>query len=101
LPEAAKNARETTSRLGRYVLIHRAHMRSKASGLAKDKQAQETKSTEKDFKELNESLADLREQVKDLKQKAAKTMTERPLLALGVAFVIGMAFGIALSGSKD
>jgi len=75
-------------------------MRSKASGLAKDKQAQETKPTE-DFKELNESLADLREQVKDLKQKAAKTVTERPLLALGVAFVVGMAFGIALSGSRD
>lgn len=68
--------------------------------MAKDKQPQETKPTE-DFKNLNESLADLREQVKDLKQKAAKTMTERPLLALGVAFVIGMAFGIALSGSKD
>lgn len=76
-------------------------MRSEASRLAKEKQPQETKSSQEDFKAINESLADLREQVKDLKQKAAKTVTERPLLALGVAFVIGMAFGIALSGSRD
>ena len=99
--EAAGSANEAASRLGRYVLIHRGHMRSRASCLAKDKQSQETESTQEDFMALNESLADLREQVKDLKQKAAKTVTERPLLALGVAFVIGMAFGIALSGSRD
>jgi ElaB/YqjD/DUF883 family membrane-anchored ribosome-binding protein len=43
----------------------------------------------------------VRDQLKDLQQKAAKTVVERPMLALGVAFVVGMAFGIALSGSRD
>jgi ElaB/YqjD/DUF883 family membrane-anchored ribosome-binding protein len=60
---------------------------------------------EEDFKVLKKDIdsryVELRAQVKDLQQKATKTITERPLLALGVAFVVGMAFGVALSGSKD
>ena len=60
---------------------------------------------EDDFKALKKDLdvryVELRDQVKALQQKTAKTVTERPLLALGVAFVVGMAFGIAMSGSKD
>ena len=51
-------------------------------------------------KDLHIRTTELREQVKDLKQKAASTATERPWLALGLAFVIGMAFGIALSRPK-
>jgi ElaB/YqjD/DUF883 family membrane-anchored ribosome-binding protein len=73
--------------------------------LAKDKEAEEIRAMEEDFKALKKDLdaryVELRGQVKDLQQKAAKTVTERPLLALGVAFVVGMAFGIALSGSRD
>jgi ElaB/YqjD/DUF883 family membrane-anchored ribosome-binding protein len=73
--------------------------------LAKDKETEETKTIERDFKDLRKdldtSLTELRAQVKDLQEKAAKTVIERPLLALGVAFVVGMAFGIALSGSRD
>lgn len=53
------------------------------------------------WKDLDARLSELREQVKDLQQKAAKTVTERPLMALGVAFVVGMAFGIAVSRSAD
>ncbi|MFH0849026.1 MAG: hypothetical protein V1857_05945, partial [archaeon] len=51
--------------------------------------------------DLDAGLAKLQEQVKDLQQKATKTVAERPLIALGVAFVVGMAFGIALSRSRD
>jgi len=73
--------------------------------LAKDKEAEEMKAIEQDFKalrkELDVSLTELRAQVKDLQAKATKTVAERPLLALGVAFVVGMAFGIALSRSRD
>ncbi len=73
--------------------------------LAKDKEAEEIRAVEEDFKALKKDLdtryVELRSQVKDLQQKATKTVTERPLLALGIAFVVGMAFGIALSGSRD
>jgi len=73
--------------------------------LAKNKDAEEIRAMEEDFKFLKKDIdsryVELRAQVKDLQQKATKTVTERPLLALGVAFVVGMAFGVALSGSKD
>jgi len=73
--------------------------------LAKNKDAEEIRVMEDDFKVLKKDIdsryVELRAQVKDLQQKATKTVTERPLLALGVAFVVGMAFGVALSGSKD
>jgi len=73
--------------------------------LARDKEAEEVRAMEDDFKALKKDLdvryVELRDQVKTLQQKTAKTVTERPLLALGIAFVVGMAFGVALSGSKD
>jgi ElaB/YqjD/DUF883 family membrane-anchored ribosome-binding protein len=73
--------------------------------LAKKKDAEEIRAMEEDFQALKKDIdvryVELRAQVKDLQQKATKTVTERPLLALGVAFVVGMAFGVALSGSKD
>lgn len=76
-----------------------------ATDLAKNKDAEEIRVMEEDFKALRKDIdaryVELRAQVKDLQQKATKTVTERPLLALGVAFVVGMAFGVALSGSKD
>jgi len=73
--------------------------------LAKDKESVELKTIEGEVKDLRKDvdarLTELREQVRALQQKAAKTVVERPLLALGVAFVVGMAFGIALSRSRD
>jgi ElaB/YqjD/DUF883 family membrane-anchored ribosome-binding protein len=73
--------------------------------LARDKEAEEVKVMEDDFKALKKDLdaryVELRDQLKTLQQKTTKTVTERPLLALGIAFVVGMAFGVALSGSKD
>ena len=70
-----------------------------------EKEAEELKAIEGEVKDLRKDLdarmADLREQVKTYQQKASKVVAERPLLALGVAFAIGMAFGIALSNSRD
>jgi ElaB/YqjD/DUF883 family membrane-anchored ribosome-binding protein len=76
-----------------------------AKNLSKEKEIEEMKTIEEDVKDLRKELdarfVELRQQVKDLQKKAAKTVTERPMLALGVAFVVGMAFGIALSRSRD
>lgn len=52
-------------------------------------------------KDMDARLIDLKAQVNVAQKKAAKTVAERPLLALGVAFVAGMALGIALSKSSD
>lgn len=89
----------------RYVLIRVRHDYPSATDLAKNKDAEEIKAMEEDFKALQKDIdaryVELRAQVKDLQQKATKTVTERPFLALGVAFVVGMALGVALSRSKD
>jgi len=73
--------------------------------LSRDKELGEMKTIEKDVRDLKKDLdvrlVELRKQVDDLQRRAAKTVTERPLLALGVAFVVGMAFGIALSRRDD
>ena len=46
-------------------------------------------------------MAELKVQIDDIQQKASKTVIRRPMLALSVAFVTGMAVGIALSKSND
>jgi len=73
--------------------------------LAREKESEELKTIEGQVKDLRKDvdirLTELKEQVRTLQQKAAKTVMERPLLALGVAFLVGMAFGIALSRSRD
>jgi len=69
---------------------------SKQKAEARD--TQEIKSLRKD---VDKRLTDLKAEMDDLQQKAAKTVTEKPLLALGVAFVIGMAVGMALSNIGD
>jgi hypothetical protein len=50
---------------------------------------------------MDRTLAELKLQIGDIRQEASKTVTKRPMLALGVAFVAGMAIGIALSKSSD
>jgi ElaB/YqjD/DUF883 family membrane-anchored ribosome-binding protein len=52
-------------------------------------------------KSLEANLPQLQEQVKAVQQKAKKITTERPVIALGVAFLMGLALGIALARSKD
>ena len=48
-------------------------------------------------KDLDTQLIDLKAQLNVAQKNATKTVAERPMLALGVAFVTGMAIGIALS----
>jgi len=52
-------------------------------------------------KDVDKRLDDLKVQMNVISQKATKTVVERPLLALAVTFVAGMAVGIALAKSSD
>ncbi|MGA3298065.1 MAG: hypothetical protein ABSD41_11520 [Candidatus Bathyarchaeia archaeon] len=73
--------------------------------MSKDKETQQLSEIEDLLKNLKRdidaNLVDLKAQLNVAQKKATKTVTERPLLALGVAFVAGMAVGIALSKSSD
>jgi len=52
-------------------------------------------------KDMDKRLGDLKVQIDALQERAAQKITDQPLLALGVAFVAGMALGVALSRSGD
>jgi len=52
-------------------------------------------------KDMDALLVDLKAQVNVAQKRAVKTLSERPMLALGVAFVAGMVVGVALSKSSD
>lgn len=71
----------------------------------KEKEDQEIQKVEEYVKSLRKDmdkrLSELKVQMDTVQRTAAKTVTEQPLLALGVAFVVGMALGIALSRSSD
>jgi ElaB/YqjD/DUF883 family membrane-anchored ribosome-binding protein len=73
--------------------------------MSKNKETQDIREVEEYVKELRKDmdkrLEDIKVQMNVISQKATKTVTERPLLALGVAFVAGMAVGIALSKNSD
>jgi ElaB/YqjD/DUF883 family membrane-anchored ribosome-binding protein len=73
--------------------------------LSKSKEMEEMRNLEEYVKSLrkdmDKSLDELKAQMNVISQKATKTVAERPLLALGVAFVAGMAVGIALSKASD
>lgn len=47
-------------------------------------------------KEFDARFASLKQQMPDLRLEAGRSLSERPLLTLGVAFVLGMSIGIAL-----
>jgi len=76
--------------------------------LSKEKEEKELKQMRKveDYvkdlrSDIDKRLSDLREQMRPVRHRAAKTITERPLLAVSVAFLVGIAVGVALSKSKD
>jgi ElaB/YqjD/DUF883 family membrane-anchored ribosome-binding protein len=73
--------------------------------LSKQEEVKELKNIEEYVKSLrtdvDRRLTDLKAEVDDIQQKAAKKVVERPLLALGVAFAVGMAIGIALANARD
>ena len=51
--------------------------------------------------DMDALLVDLKAKVNVAQKRAIKTVSERPMLALGVAFVAGMVVGVALSRSSD
>jgi hypothetical protein len=74
--------------------------------MSEDKEAHDVREVERYVKELgkdlDKSLDDLKVQMNALSRKATKTVADRPLLALAVAFVAGMAVvWIAVSKSSD
>jgi ElaB/YqjD/DUF883 family membrane-anchored ribosome-binding protein len=75
------------------------------NGLPRKKTRSNTASVKQDVKELKKDvdgrLITIKKQLDRVQKDAMKTITEQPLLALGVAFVAGMAVGIALSQSAD
>ena len=52
-------------------------------------------------KDVDKRLTDLKSDVDDIRRVARKTLKEQPLLALGVAFVVGMAIGVAIASAGD
>jgi ElaB/YqjD/DUF883 family membrane-anchored ribosome-binding protein len=67
-----------------------------------DREAEKVEVNLKDLrKDVDKRLSDLKVQIDALQERAAQKVTEQPILALGVAFVAGMALGVALSRSGD
>ncbi len=52
-------------------------------------------------RDVDKRFSDLNEQLGPLRHRATKAVAERPLLALGVAFILGMAIGVAISRPRD
>jgi ElaB/YqjD/DUF883 family membrane-anchored ribosome-binding protein len=52
-------------------------------------------------KDVDKGLVEVRGQLRALQKEATRTVKDKPLLALGVAFVAGMAIGMILSKSSD
>lgn len=73
--------------------------------MSKNKEAPDAQDVKEYVKQLrsdmDKRMDDLKVQMNVLSQRATRTVAERPLLALAVAFVAGMAVGIALSKSRD
>jgi ElaB/YqjD/DUF883 family membrane-anchored ribosome-binding protein len=80
--------------------------------LSKEKEEKELKQMRKveDYvkdlrRDIDKRFSDLKVQMTPVRHRAAKTITERPLLAVSVALLVGIALGVsfsvALSKSKD
>ena len=73
--------------------------------MSKNKETKEVRDIEEYVKDLRKDvdkrLDELKAQMNVISQKATKEVAERPLLALGIAFVAGMAVGVALSKASD
>ena len=52
-------------------------------------------------KDMDALLVDLKAQVNVAQKRAIRTVAERPLLTLSVAFMLGMVIGVALSRSSE
>ena len=52
-------------------------------------------------KDVDKRLTDLKTEMDDVQKRAAKALDEQPLLVLGLAFMTGIAVGIALANAGD
>jgi len=52
-------------------------------------------------KDVDRRLTDLKAEMDDVQKKAAQMLKERPVLMLGMAFLVGVAVGIALAKAGD
>jgi len=52
-------------------------------------------------KDMDKQLEDIEKRLSTLRGKADEAVIKRPVLALSVAFLIGMAIGVILSKSND
>lgn len=67
-----------------------------------DKEAEKAEQYVKELRrDMDKRLGELKAQVDDIQQRAAQKVVDQPVLALAVAFVAGMALGVALSRSGD
>lgn len=67
-----------------------------------DREAEKIEVNLKDLrKDMDKRLSELKVQIDALQERAAQKITDQPILALGVAFVAGMALGVALSRSNE
>ncbi len=73
--------------------------------MSKEKESRQLKDIEdlvQDLrKDVDMNLVDLKAQLNAVQKRATRTITERPFLALAVAFIAGMAIGIAITKSSD
>jgi ElaB/YqjD/DUF883 family membrane-anchored ribosome-binding protein len=67
----------------------------------KDDQVSESRNIRELKKDMDKRLSELKVQMDALQERAAQKVADQPLLALGVAFVAGMALGVALSKSGE
>ena len=66
-----------------------------------EKEAEKTAEALRQFQEqYDRKLDELRVMVDGLRERGTKTVTERPLLALGLAFALGLSLGVTLARSK-
>jgi len=89
-----------------FILWSRHSIRRAA--LSKEKQEEELEKIRKleDYvKDLREDVDkrfnDLSERIGPVRHEAAKAVKERPLLALGFAFLVGVVVGVAISKPND
>lgn len=73
--------------------------------MSKKEKAQEVRKTQ-DYvkgltKDFDKRLSEAKAQVDQVQKKAAETISELPVLAACVAFVAGIALGVALSKARE
>ena len=57
------------------------------------------KASEKALEELSRTVETLTERVRDVSQRVESITKERPLMALGAAFVVGLLLGVVIGSA--